>query len=178
MSRTKNISILKSVLFVVTLVLCFVGKAQTYPVQTNLSTTGPYYNYLSYYADENRHLQAVVTLTDFNSPPVQARLRLRIEGPGYELKTNVSTPIGNAFTLEPGIPNFINGIDLAPYFQSQNLIVSPIGVDLNNLPEGFTTICVEVIRDGTGGEIISTNNCTSFLSKDIPRSPVQSIKLS
>jgi len=162
MSRTKNISILKSVLFVVTLVLCFVGKAQTYPVQTNLSTTGPYYNYLSYYADENRHLQAVVTLTDFNSPPVQARLRLRIEGPGYELKTNVSTPIGNAFTLEPGIPNFINGIDLAPYFQSQNLIVSPSGVDLNNLPEGFTTICVEVIRDGTGGEIISTNNCTSF----------------
>lgn len=79
--------------------------AQTYPVQVNLSTSGPYYNYLSYYADENFHLQAVVTLTDFNSTPIQARLRLKIEGPGYTAITKPGVVVGNAFTC-----NVSNGI--------------------------------------------------------------------
>ncbi|MGB1647404.1 MAG: fibronectin type III domain-containing protein, partial [Crocinitomicaceae bacterium] len=121
-----------------------------------------YYNYLSYYADENQHLQAIVTLTDFTAGPVDCRLRISIEGPGYELRTNPNLVIGVPFTLNPGVPNFINGIDLAPYLQESNLIIEPSGVNIDALPEGFTTICIDVIRDGATQEVLSTNNCTGF----------------
>ena len=162
MKISPHISIFKSALLFLTLFLSLSVHSQTYPVQTSLSTTGPYFNYLSYYSDQNNHLQAVVTLTDFNSPPIEARMRIRIEGPGYELITNPSSIVGNAFTLNPGVPTFLQGIDFAPYFQSQSLIISPSGLDINKLPEGFTTICVDIIRDGVAAEVISTNNCTSF----------------
>jgi hypothetical protein len=173
MIRRTKIASFKRVLLALALLVNFCSIAQIYPVQTTLSTSGPYYNYLSYYADENHHLQAIVTLTDFNSGPIQARLRVRIEGPGFTAFTNPNFNVGNTFTLDPGIPNFINGIDLAPYMATQNLIVQPSGVDLNNLPEGFTTICVDVIRDGTSQEILSTNNCTSFfLQRFQPPQPI------
>jgi hypothetical protein len=162
MMKRKNISIVKFLVLLAVLTLQLSAVAQTYPVQTNVSATGPYYNYLSYYGDENNHLQAIVTLTDFNSGPVQARLRIRIEGPGYEAYTNPNLNVGVPFTLEPGVPNFIQGFDLAPYLQASNLIVQPSGVNLNKLPEGFTTVCIDVIRDGTSAEVLSTNNCTAF----------------
>ena len=150
--------------FVLTLLLFaqLKGIAQVFPVQTNVSTSGPYFNYLSYYADENHHLQAVVTLTDFNAGSVDCRLRISIQGPGYELKTNPNIVVGAPFTLTPGVPNFINGIDLAPYFQASNLLIEPSGINIDALPEGFTTICVDVIRDGATQEVLSTNNCTGF----------------
>lgn len=162
MERKSHILFLNRFLIWVLLLISFNGVSQTYPVQTNLSTSGPYYNYLSSFADENEHLKAVVTLTDFNSGPINARLRIRVEGPGYELHTNPNIVVGNSFTLEPGIPVFLGGIDFAPYFQQSNLIVNPTGININNLPDGFTTICVDVIRDGASAEVISTNNCTSF----------------
>jgi RES domain-containing protein len=162
MMKRKNISIVKFLVLLAVLTLRLSAVAQTYPVQTNVSATGPYYNYLSYFGDENNHLQAIVTLTDFNSGPIQAKLRIRIEGPGYEAYTNPNLNVGVPFTLEPGVPNFIQGFDLAPYLQSSNLIVQPSGVNLNKLPEGFTTVCIDVIRDGTSAEVLSTNNCTAF----------------
>lgn len=162
MIKKLSINILTFILLVSGLSLTNKGLSQVYPVQVNLSTSGPYYNYLSYYADENNHLQAVVTLTDFNSGPVQARLRVTFKGPGYEIKTNPAIIVGNAFTLTPGTPVVLSGIDFAPYFHSANIITSPSGIDITDLPEGFTTICIEVIRAGTNQEIISTNNCTSF----------------
>ena len=144
----------KALLLVLLMLFQWKVSAQVYPVQTNVSTSGPYYNYLSYYADENQHLQAIVTLTDFTAGPVDCRLRISIEGPGYELRTNPNLVIGVPFTLNPGVPNFINGIDLAPYLQESNLIIEPSGVNIDALPEGFTTICIDVIRDGATQEVL------------------------
>ena len=131
-----------------------------WPVQVNTITTGPYYNYLSYYADQNDHLQVMVTLTDPSATSVPAKLRVRIEGPGYWLETK---PLNNIpqLTLEAFSPNNISGVQLAPYFFDDNLIKSSDQLDINNLPEGLTTVCVEVI--GVGGTLtISGNQCSSF----------------
>jgi hypothetical protein len=146
--------------------------AQTYSVQASLVTSGPHYNYLSHLADQNSHLQVMLTLLDFNTAPIDVRLRVRIEGPGYELYTNPNVTVGQSFTLESGIPLFLTDIDLQPYFQENNLIVSPSGLDINNLPEGWTTVCVDVILEGTNQEVLSTNNCTAFqLAKLTPAQP-------
>ncbi len=132
--------------------------AQTYPVQTNISTTAPYLNYLSYYGDQNNHLQVTVTYLDFTLPPELVRLRIRIEGSGWELYTNPNATIGQPFLLEAGMPLTITGIDLLPYLQESNLI-NPSGVDLNNLPHGFTTFCVDVIRQSASQQVLSSNSC-------------------
>lgn len=149
--------------------------AQTYTVQTNLSTSPPYYNYLSHFADQNNHLQVILTLLDFNTPPINVRLQVRIEGPGYELYTNPNVVVGQPLELISGVPLFLNDLDLQPYLQESNLIVSPSGIDINKLPEGYTTICVDVILDGTNQEVISSNNCTSFIlqrfTPSVPFSP-------
>lgn len=144
--------------FVLSLIVGLSASAQTYPVQTTVSTTAPYLNYLSYYGDQNNHLQIMVTKLDFNTPPLLVRLRIRIEGPGYELYTNPNAVIGQPFLLEAGMPLVISGIELLPYLQQSNLI-NPSNVDLNDLPHGFTTICVDVINESSQQQVLSTNSC-------------------
>src|SRR5680860_751579 len=110
----------------------FFTNAQNYPVQVNINATGPFYNYLPYYADINNHLQVVATFTDFNAAPVNVKLRLRIEGPGYELRTNPNFQGGNTFLLTPGMSEYIQGIDLAPLLTNNSLIKQPGNFDLND----------------------------------------------
>lgn len=137
-------------------------RAQQYPVQVTVTTTPPYYNFLSYYGDQNNHLTVIATLTDFNTPPINARLRLRIEGPGYVLRTHEDVPVGNAFTLTPGFPVFIQGSDLLSLLQPQSFVAVLGSPDLNNLPEGFTTVCAELIEEGAQATVISNSVCSPF----------------
>jgi hypothetical protein len=147
-----------NILFVLSLLLGVNATAQTNPVQANITTTGPYLNYLSYYGDQNNHLQITLTNLDFTLPPVLVRLRIRIEGSGYELYTNPNATIGQPFLLEPGMPLTISGFELLPYLQQNNLI-NPSGVDVNDLPHGFTNICVDVIRESAQQQVLSSDNC-------------------
>jgi len=155
--------IFKYIFTLIAIVTTINASAQVYPVQVTVATTPPYYNYLSHYGDQNNHLLIVATLTDFNSPPVNVRLRLKIEGSGYTLRTRQDIPIGNVYTLSPGVPVFIQGDELLPLLTEQNLAVVSGSPNLNNLPEGITTICVEVVENGTGGAVLATQNCSSFL---------------
>lgn len=132
-----------------------------WPVQINTNTVPPYYNYLSYYGDQNDHLQIMVTLTDQNASAVPAKLKLRIEGAGWWVETK---PFNNIapLTLEPFVPNIISGIQLQPYLLESNLIKSDANLDLNNLPEGYTNVCVEIIGVGGTLTVIAGNQCTPF----------------
>lgn len=131
-----------------------------WPVQVNAFTTGPFYNYLAYYGDQNDHLQIQVTLTDQNATTVPAQLKLRIEGPGWWVETDPNKTFSPIY-LTPFVPEIISGPVLLPYLNESNLLKSDPNLDLNNLPEGVTEICVEVI--GIGGTLtISGNQCSSF----------------
>lgn len=153
---------LKSFFILLLLLTTTAVKAQVYPVQVSVSTTPPYYNFLSHYGDQNNHLLIVATLTDFTSPPVNVRLRLKIEGQGYTVQTRTDVPVGNVFELTAGFPVFIQGSDVLPLLQENALTVTSGNPDLNNLLEGFTTICVEVVEDNANGAVLATNNCTAF----------------
>lgn len=135
---------------------------QLYPVQATLVTTPPYYNYMAHFGDQNNHLQVIATFTDFASPPIMARLRFTIEGAGFTLRTRQDIPVGTPFTLSPGVPVFVQGSELLPYLSQNSLELVSGNVDFENLPEGFTTICVEVIKDGVASEIVSNNACSAF----------------
>lgn len=149
-------------LVVLLLLLSFHGLGQIYPVQLTAVTTPPYYNYLAHYGDQNNHLQVIATFTDFASPPVNVRFRFTIEGPGYLLRTRQDLPVGPVHVLIPGVPEFIQGNDLLTYLSETNLELVSGNVDLENLPEGFTTICVEAVKDGINAEVLSTKACTAF----------------
>ncbi|ASS49383.1 MAG: hypothetical protein A3D31_03325 [Candidatus Fluviicola riflensis] len=155
-------SFFKSVLTLLLLLTTTVVNAQVYPVQVSVSTTPPYYNFLSHYGDQNNHLLIIATLTDFNAPPVNVRLRLKIEGQGYVVQTRTDVPVGNVFQLTAGFPVFIQGSDVLPLLQENALTALSGNPDLNNLLEGFTTICVEVVEDNANGAVLATNNCTAF----------------
>lgn len=132
-----------------------------WPVQVYTNTVPPYYNYLSSYADQNDHLQIMVTLADQNATSVTAKLHIRIEGEGWWIETKPFNNI-SPISLEPFVPNIISGIQLQPYFQQVNLIKSSPQLDLQNLPEGYTNICVEVIGVGGTLTVIAGNQCTPF----------------
>jgi len=157
-----NMNFLKSFFTLLLLLTTTVVKAQVYPVQVSVATTPPYYNFLSYYGDQNNHLLIVATLTDFNAPPVNVRLRLKIQGQGFTVQTRTDVPVGNVFQLTAGFPVFIQGSDVLPLLQENALTVTSGNPDLNNLLEGFTTICVEVVEDNANGAVLATNNCTAF----------------
>ena len=50
------------------LLIAPIAKAQLYPVEVSVSTTPPYYNFLSHYGDQNNHLLIIATLTA--NPPL------------------------------------------------------------------------------------------------------------
>lgn len=155
-------SMFKVFVAVLTVLFSPIARAQVYPVQVSVSTTPPYYNFLAHYGDQNNHLLIIATLTDFSSPPVNARVRLKIEGPGFAAQTRTDMPVGNVFQLSPGLPVFIQGSDVLPLLQENALTITSGNPDFNNLPEGFTTICVEVVEDNANAAVLATNNCTAF----------------
>ncbi len=142
--------------------------SQTYPVQVTPVISGPNLPYLSYYGDQNQHLNVFVLLTDFTAPSQNVRLKLSFTGPNLRFETNPFASSLPIYTLNPGEPLLITGTDLLPYLLEQNLLQTEgNAVDLNKLPEGFYTLCVDVIKNDVNAEILSTNNCRSFYIQEI-----------
>lgn len=133
-----------------------------WPVQTNTFMEPFANNYLSYFSDQNNHLQVLVTLTDQNATAVPAKLKIRMEGNGWWIETKPEPNSIPPIELEPFVSNIITGIDLQPYFFESNLNKSHASLDLNNLPEGQVELCIEVY--GVGGTLttIGGNQCTYF----------------
>lgn len=151
------------VFFILFICCVFTTNAQIYPVTSNVIVSGSKLPYLNYYADQNNHLQIMLLLTDFNTGSQNVKLRLKLEHNNFKLQTNPNAVNLPTYTLEPGQPIIITGSDLLPYFTETNFpVTSGSLADRNNLPEGIYSLCVDVIKNGVNGEILSTNNCTQF----------------
>ncbi len=122
---------------------------QNYPVTGNLQLISPLSPVLEDWASgfPNKFFYTL-TLNDANEPSYQVRLKVTISGEGITLKTlDNFTP--NAINLNVGQPLTLTGIELAPYFNLNNLSlqgVSPEAILQNGgrLPEGLYTVCIEV----------------------------------
>lgn len=136
--------------------------SQIYPVQVNSNVLPPYLSSVSKYSTttDQKYLVNIFT-SDLSVVNRQVKLKLYIQGNGINAQ---STPVVVGAT-----PLFINGgesvqlnnIDLAPYFELQNLQgINPLqygGV----LPQGNYNFCIEVY-DFVTNQPISQKSCTFF----------------
>lgn len=136
---------------------------QVFPVQVTGMLIPPNSLTLSDYASQRSNdIMYTLTLRDPIESSRLVKFRLIIENNGQEIMR--TDPNFNAFPilLERDVPLMIDGGDLAPYFQSGNLINTsgdPAGL---LLPEGFNAICLEVI-DLERNVPISNKSCARGL---------------
>lgn len=127
--------------------ISFILKSQTYPVQISTQLVPPFSGYLPDYADPSAEkLKVILKFNDFSQPQYDVKLKFEIKGNGFTLSTKTffnPPPI----TLIPGQPLLLSGNDLAPYLNANNLDF--VGINQNqyqqrmSLPEGYYSICVK-----------------------------------
>ena len=138
--------------------------AQLFPVQANTQLVPPYSLYLSDYVSPTADNFIVnLFLNDLERPQYEVRLRITIEGVGITLQTRENF-IPSAITLQGGMLTRLTGIDLAQYFEPQNMNFQGISRQdfqrTGKLPEGVYQFCVEVL-DFNRGDGVSNISCAS-----------------
>lgn len=139
--------------------------AQKFPVTVSTTLMPPYSVWMADYTQPGSNkLSASVNFLDFNEPSFDVKLRVKIEGSGITLQTLPTFTPNAPITLSPGMPLSVNGDDLAPYLDYDNLSFSGITrqqlESTGQLPEGQYTFCIEVL-DYLTGKPISQPGCAS-----------------
>ncbi len=161
-----TINMIKRILLVLCLLCCIQQiTAQNFPVQINPIGSRPYPNNLSAFAASTspiNPLQLRLLLTDIttgNQRPIN--LRISIRGNGVNVVSNPVFIQNQQLTLDAGIPLTLGAIDLAPYFEFQNLIgISPDQYQ-TPLRDGSYDFCFEVI-DAHSSVQISETKCVNL----------------
>ena len=148
--------------------------AQIFPVSVNLTLIQPNSVYLSDYTTTNaENLRVTLLQNDQLNPSYDVKLRFKIEGSGIKIQTTqdfFSTPI----TLTNGVPELLNGFDMAPYLEANALQFQGITRDQYRrraaIPDGFYKVCIQVF-DYRTGIALSDEVCTTawFILNDPPR---------
>ncbi|WP_440121037.1 hypothetical protein [Tenacibaculum sp. Ill] len=136
---------LKQALFFYCLLLVVGVYAQRYPVQVTQTIIPPYSTKLSDYATASDvKFRLNLLLTDVVANNKQVRLKLRIKGNGFDIQSTDFVAGASQVTLNGGVLQQFTNIDLAAYFQPNNLIgISPQQYN-KPLPEGMYSFCWEV----------------------------------
>ncbi|MBL6449590.1 hypothetical protein JMN32_24985 [Fulvivirga sp. 29W222] len=122
--------------------------SQVYPINATTQIAPPYSVFISdYVAPGSEQLKLNLFLRDLTEPVYDVRLRLVIEGQGVRIETS---PTYNPppITIEGGLSTWLDATDLAPLFESRNLIFSGYSKSeferYGRLPEGFYQFCFTV----------------------------------
>jgi hypothetical protein len=148
--------------------------AQIYPVTANFTLIQPNSVYLSDYTTSNAdNLRITLLQNDQVNASYDVRLRLKIEGSGVKIQTSPdfnTVPI----LLTNGIPELLNGLDLAAYLAPNALQFQGITREQYRrraaIPDGFYRFSVQVF-DYRTGVALSEEASTSawFILNDPPR---------
>ena len=162
-------------LYLYLLLLCslagFRSYAQTFPISVTTQITQPSPIYLTKYADAatiNSPIKIQLTLNDLTISNRQVRLKIYFQGNGISFNTNDFVVGAKPLYLEGGFPLQLTNVDLAPYFEYQNLL----GVNQNQyaqpLPEGIYNIYVEVYDFATGKKLSKKTGSTTIIFQNEP----------
>lgn len=132
--------------------------AQLFPVQVNQSIIPPYNTKLNSYATSTDvKLRLFLTLTDINVSNRQVRLKLKIQGQGLNIQSTDFVTGAPQIFLNGGAQQQFTNIDLAHYFQLNNLLgINPQQYN-QPLPDGTYRICWEVYDFLTNQRISNPN---------------------
>lgn len=137
------------ILLLTLLVVAKRGDAQAvYPISVTTQSVPPFDGTLSQFASPGKNkLMVTLILRDVNEISYQARLKLRLSGPGIEITTRESV-FPPPITLNYGQPVQLSGALLDFYFNPDHLNFSGITpaefLQQGGLPDGFYTLCFEV----------------------------------
>ncbi len=133
------------ILIISLLVLVGAIQAQRYPVQVTHTVFPPYSSKLSdYVTSSNIKFRLNIALTDVIANSEEVRLKLRIKGNGFEMQSTDIVAGAPQIFLTGGVLQQFTNLDLAAYFQPNNLIgITPQQYN-RPLPEGMYTVCWEV----------------------------------
>jgi|GEM_PF-3345854 len=147
------------------------GIAQTFPVTISTQITQPSPIYLNNYADAttiNSPIKVQIALNDLTISNRQIRLKCYFQGQSISLMTNDFVVGARDLFLEGGVPLQLTNVDLAPYFEYQNLR----GVNPNQyaqaLPEGIYTFSVEVYDFATNKKLSKKTSVTTIIFQNDP----------
>jgi hypothetical protein len=153
------------------LAYCLTGNAQSYPITISTQLTQPSPIYLSNYADAttvNSPVKVQLMLNDLTISNRQVRLKCYFQGNGVSLVSNDFVVGATALYLEGGFPLQLTNVDLAPYFQFQNIQ----GINPNQyaqpLPEGIYSFSVEVYDFATGKKLSRKTSVTTIIFQNEP----------
>ncbi|PWK00888.1 fibronectin type III domain protein [Flavobacterium araucananum] len=157
------------------LLLCslagFGSFAQTFPISITTQLTQPSPIYLTKYADAttiNSPIKIQLVLNDLTISNRQVRLKIYFQGNGIAFNTNDFVVGAKPLYLEGGFPLQLTNVDLAPYFEYQNLL----GLNQNQyaqpLPEGIYNIYVEVYDFATGKKLSKKTGSTTIIFQNEP----------
>ncbi|OHT45418.1 fibronectin type III domain-containing protein [Flavobacterium tructae] len=157
------------------LLLCsligFEGFAQTFPISVTTQITQPSPIYLSKYADAttiNSPIKIQLLLNDLTISNRQVRLKIYFQGNGVSFSNNDFVVGAKPLYLEGGFPLQLTNVDLAPYFQFQNLLGLNPNQYAQPLPEGISNFYVEVYDFATGKKLSRKTGTTTVIFQNEP----------
>ena len=157
------------------LLLCsligFGSYAQTYPIVVSTQITQPSPIYLSNYADAttiNSPIKMQLVLNDLTISNRQVKLKIYFQGNGVSFTTNDFVVGARPLYLEGGFPLQLTNVDLAPYFEYQNLLGLNPNQYAQPLPEGVYNIYVEVYDFATGKKLSKKTGSTTIIFQNEP----------
>ncbi|MDR7212130.1 fibronectin type III domain-containing protein [Flavobacterium piscis] len=147
------------------------GYAQTYPISITTQITQPSPIYLRNYADAttvNSPIKIQLVLNDLTISNRQVKLKIYFQGNSISFSTNDFVAGARPLYLEGGFPLQLTNVDLAPYFEYQNLLGLNPNQYAQPLPEGIYNIYVEVYDFATGKKLSNKTGTTTIIFQNEP----------
>ena len=157
--------------FFVLSILPLWGQGGNFPVQVIPQALPPAPIYISNYADASTvssPLRVQIILNDFEIANREIRLKTYVVGSGLNFESNDLVVGASPLFLEGGVPLVLNNVDLAPYFQYENISGISPNVYGQPIPEGAYQFCFEVYDVLTGNRLSNRSCAVSVVFQNEP----------
>ena len=151
--------------------MALTGFAQTFPVTISTQINQPSPIYWSNYADattSNSPIKIQIVLNDLTISNRQVRIKCYWQGNGISFMNNDFVVGAQPLFLEGGVPLLLTNVNLAPYFEFQNIIGITPNQYAQAMPEGIYTFSVEVYDVATGQKLSRKSNVTAVIFQNEP----------
>lgn len=158
-------------LFVLCTLYTLLSSAQNFPVQVIPQALPPAPIYISNYADASMvssPLRVQIILNDFEIANREIRLKTYVVGSGLNFESNDLVVGASPLFLEGGVPLVLTNVDLAPYFQYENISGISPNVYGQPIPEGAYQFCFEVYDVLTGNRLSNRSCAVSVVFQNEP----------
>ncbi len=155
----------KLVLIISFLIVSLLVKAQSFPVQLIPQVVPPQSVYISDYSNtftRTDRLRLQILLNDLTVTNREVRLKIYLEGEGITAESRDFVVGASSIFIDGGVPLQLGSVDLAPYFEFQNLQGINQNTYANTLPEGIYQFCFE-IYDVLSGNRLSKKTCANSI---------------